>query len=293
LELKNRALQYLVRRPLKILADTVPFQYTLKGGTKAAIEHVVKVMSEGPVWAFELDVKDCYPSFDGKKLPSLIPLPKEVSDHVIVSEYLHLVPGNIGYHFGTTGDDDPGLPYELEKTLVDARRGIPQGAAASHLVAETMLAIALRQIPDGVGQCVAYGDNCLVMAKEEGDVVQIVKALGGALKHHPAGRFWPNIEFFRPGETINFLGHSFTPQAGGKIRITPSPKNSEKFEATVTAGLQHLQFSKLGKRARKRRHHELNRYVRSWTAAFSLCEGIGDYRAHWMKKIAKVSPLAS
>jgi hypothetical protein len=291
--IENRALQYLVRRPLEILADTVPFQYTLKGGTKAAIEHVVKAMSEGPVWAIELDVKDCYPSFDGKKLPSLIPLPKEVTDHVIVSEYLHLVPGNIGYHFGPTGVDDPGLPWELEKTLVDARRGIPQGSAASPLVAESMLAIALRQIPDGVGHRVVVGDNCLVVAKEEGDVVQIVKALGGALEHHPAGRFWPKIKSFRPGETISFLGHSFTPQAGGKIRITPSPKNREKFEATVTAGLKQLQFSKLSQRDRKREYRDLQRYVRSWAAAFSLCEGIGDYRAHWMKKIAKVSPLAS
>jgi hypothetical protein len=287
--IENRALQYLVRPPLEILADIVPFQYTLKGGTKAAIEHVVKAMSEGPVWAIELDVKDCYPSFDGKKLPSLIPLPKEVTDHVIVSEYLQLVPGNIGYHFGPTGVDDPGLPWELEKTLVDARRGIPQGSAASPLVAETMLAIALRQIPDGVGHSVVFGDNCLVMAKEEGDVVQIVKALGGALEHHPAGRLWPKIESFRPGETINFLGRSFTPQAGGKIRITPSPKNREKFEATVTAGLKHLQFSKLGKRARKRRHRELIRYVSSWAAAFSLCEGIDELRTFWLQRIAKVS----
>ena len=51
-------------------------------------------MKSGPIWAAEVDIQDCFPSFDGKKLPSLIPLPKEVVDHVIISEYLSVVPSN-------------------------------------------------------------------------------------------------------------------------------------------------------------------------------------------------------
>jgi hypothetical protein len=89
-------------------------------------------MSTGPVWAIELDVNDCYPSFDGKKLASFLAsqllVPKEVSERVLISEYLNLKGGNISYYFGPAGDD-PGLPEELEKTLADARQRIPQGSA--------------------------------------------------------------------------------------------------------------------------------------------------------------------
>jgi hypothetical protein len=286
--IENRALQYLVRRPLETLAEFEPYQYTIKGGVQAAILHVMKAMSAGPVWAIELDVADCYPSFDNDKLPSLIPLPMEVTDHVVVAHGLHLVPGNIQYHFGPTGNDDPGIPWELEKTLVDAQRGIPQGSATSSLVAENMMAIALRKIPDGVGDRVAYGDNCLVMAKEKGGALTMIKALEGALECHPAGQLRPKIEYFAPGQAIEFLGHSLTRKANGKIRVQASAKNREKFDSNVVAGLSSLQSSKLSKKAQKRQRGNLERYVRSWSAAFSLCEGVDDLRTYWLKKITKV-----
>jgi hypothetical protein len=54
--IENRALQYLLLRPLEILADIAPYQYTIRGGLHQAIKHVVKAMSAGPVWAIELDV---------------------------------------------------------------------------------------------------------------------------------------------------------------------------------------------------------------------------------------------
>lgn len=287
--IENRALQYLVRRPLLILADFTPYQYTIRGGVKAAINHVIKAMSGGLIWAIELDVTDCYPSFEGKQLLNLIPLPKEVTNHVIVSEYLHLVPGNIGYHFGTTGVDDPGLPWELEETLADAQRGIPQGSAASAVVAETLLAIALREIPDDVGDRVAYGDNCLVMAQTESDVATMVKALGGALECHPAGRLRPKIKSFSPGQPVEFLGHRLASKGGGKICVEPSERNREKFECAMIDGLKYLQFSEISKRRRKREYSDLERYVRSWTAAFSMCEGINERRTYWLNKIEKAS----
>jgi Reverse transcriptase (RNA-dependent DNA polymerase) len=289
--IENRALQYLVLRLLEILADLVPYQYTIRGGVPAAIKHVANAMSTGPMWAVELDVNDCYQSFDGNKLPSLLSLPKEVSECVLISKYLHRVPGNIAYHFGSTGDD-PGDPVSLEETLVAARQGIPQGSAASPLIAETMLAMALREVPD-LGVKVAYGDNSLLMANEESDMVTMMEALRSALKAHPVGLLWPKCKMFKPGEPVEFLGHCLTPKAGGKVRIDPSPKNAEKFEAMMVAKLNHLRFAKLAPKVRAREYRELQHYVRSWTAAFGLCEGISDFRAYWLKKIAKVSPLAA
>ena len=78
--IENRALQYLVRSLLETVFVPHPRQYLLQGGVKAAVYQLAKAMEAGPVCAYELDIKDCYQSFDGKKLTSLIPLPKEVSE---------------------------------------------------------------------------------------------------------------------------------------------------------------------------------------------------------------------
>jgi hypothetical protein len=271
--IENRALQYLVLLPLEILADIAPYQYTIRGGMKAAIMHVAKVLSvSAPLCAIEHDVTDCYPSFNGKQLPNLIPLPKEVTNRVIIAEYLHLVPDDIISCLGPTG----------EKTLVDARRGIPQGSAVSSIIAEIMLAIALREIPDGVGDRAAYGDNCLVMAKTESDAVTMIKALGAALEAHPAGQFRPKIKVFPQGQPIEFLGHSFTRKAGGGVCIEPSAENLKDFEWTMS---KLNRFGKLGSNSRTLLWRDLRRYVQSWSAAFSLCDNIDAHRDFWLKRI--------
>ena len=43
-------------------------------------------MSTGPVWAVEVDVVDCYSSFDGKKLKDQLPIPKEVTENATISD---------------------------------------------------------------------------------------------------------------------------------------------------------------------------------------------------------------
>jgi lipid-binding SYLF domain-containing protein len=55
-------------------------------GVHAAIRHTKQALTDGYLWAVELDIKDCYPSFDEEKLTSLLlPLPKEVTHYVILS----------------------------------------------------------------------------------------------------------------------------------------------------------------------------------------------------------------
>jgi hypothetical protein len=182
--IENQALQYLVLPLLEQVACIPPYQYTVRGGLHASIKHVVKAMSTGPVWAVEVDVVDCYPSFDGKKLKDQLPVPEEVSESVLISEYLNLKGGNLAGitksgPFGPAGD--PKASMTVEGVLAAARRGIPQGSAVSPFIAETMLAIALGEVPK-LGDIVAYGDNCWLLAKEESDMVTMMKALGPPLR---------------------------------------------------------------------------------------------------------------
>jgi N-terminal domain of reverse transcriptase len=286
--IENRALQYLALRLLEQIADVTPYQYTVRGGIHAAIKQVAKVMSTGPVWAVELDVVDCYPSFDGKKLTDLLPLPKEVSERVLISAHLNLKGGNIRVgkvkgvkkgngvkgvkgmgKMGLFGPAGASKASKLEEVLAAARQGIPQGSATSSLIAEISL----------------------LMAKEESDVVSMLKALEAAFKSHPVGLLTPKLKVFHPGQPIEFLGHRLIPQAGGKVRIEPSEKNRDKFQATMGRRLKRLKYEKLSANARLEAQRKAKRSVQSWTGAFQLCNDMAHYEQYWLKKIDSVSPV--
>ena len=152
--IENRALQYLVLLVLRELVELHPSQYQTNPygprGTHPAIEQVKKALGEGYLWAIEYDIKDCYPSFNGKELSNFIPLPKKVIEAVLLCEHLNLKGGYSllysSYSVGCEGDDD-WSPDQFNDALVRARRGIPQGSAASPFVAEAVLS-PQKSVPD-------------------------------------------------------------------------------------------------------------------------------------------------
>ena len=192
--IENRALQYLVHHVLSVLVQLHPDQYLLRGGVHEAIKQTRTALSDGFRWAVEIDISNCYPSFDESKLANFLPLPKEVTDSVIISGCLNLIPGNLQHYFGPA-DDDEGDPFQLAAALANARRGISQGSAASPLVAEAVLAISIKQVPK-LGVIIAYADNILLLAKSESDVVGMTEALLAALEEHPVGRLRPSPRTF-------------------------------------------------------------------------------------------------
>jgi Reverse transcriptase (RNA-dependent DNA polymerase) len=290
--IENKALQYLVLRLLEQVAVIPPYQYSVMGGgTHAAIKHAVKAMSTGPVWAVEVDVVDCYPSFEGKKLKDQLLIPKEVTENVLISEHLNLKGGNLAGitklgPFGPAGD--PKASMTLEGMLAAARQGIPQGSAVSPFIAETMLAIALREVPK-LGDIVAYGDNCLLLAKEESDMVTMIEALESALEAHPVGLLTPKRRLFKLGAPVEFLGHRLIPH-GSKIRVEPSQKCQNEFERSIRRQVAHLKYEKkLSAAERLRARRKAEQYVQGWAANFCLCDGIGQCEAYWLMRVANAS----
>jgi hypothetical protein len=240
-EIENRALQYLVRDVLIARLDLHPHQYATRGGVHAAIRHTKQALIDGYLWAVEVDIKDCYASFDEEKLTSLLlPLPKEVTEHVILSRHLNLSLG-----FSTVGNS-PGDDHEGDAitpgAISTARRGIPQGSAASPIVAEAMVAIALKAVPP-LGVIIAYADNVLLLAKVKSDVDGMTKALLAAFEAHPVGRLRLSQRRFSPGEPIEFLGHRLTPfKEDVTIEVTDS--NKRKFEDRMKSKLRCLAKTK-------------------------------------------------
>jgi hypothetical protein len=275
--IENRALQYLVLSLLEKVVEPHPRQYLLRGGVQAAVHDVANEMAKGPVYAYELDVKDCYPSFDGKKLQELIPLPKEVIEHVITSRHLNLKGGtNICIEFGPADGHEQST--KLTTALADAaRRGIPQGSAVSPIVAEIVLALSLNAVP-AIGTVFAYADNVLLLAASKSNAVAMKKALWSALEGHPVGRLQPKVRYFGIGEPIDFLGHRLT-RLNGKVQIAPTTDNQQKFEARVMRALALREQKKLSPRQRQEVMRDLKRYMKAWTAAFRLCDGIKQITA--------------
>ena len=272
--IENRALQYLGLPLIRITANLHPHQYGAQGGTHAAISYVRDMLLQGYVFAEEFDIKDCYPSFDEKKVPGLLSIPKEVTQRTIISRYLNLVPGNLRDVFGPA-DANGQEPILLVDALAEARPGIPQGSALSSLITEALLAIPLKTLPV-FGRVTGYMDNILLMAKSENDGVAISKALYCALKAHPAGPLRPKVTNFF-GKPVDYIGHRFT-RIGAHVKIEPTPDNEVEFRQMVSADFRTLKRADISESRRARTARNLKTYVRSWTAAFSLCDGMKERR---------------
>jgi hypothetical protein len=286
--IEHRALQHLVLSVLYAIAELHPRQFATRGGVAGAIAQAMDAMRAGYVHVHEIDIKDFYASFDGNKLVELVPVQKKVIERVLLSEHLNIVPSKLHHIKSCFGAADTvqGVVSPLEKYLAEARRGIPQGSAASPLLAELLLAPLLFQVPAGdTVVVVAYADNILVMAKTASDADAMTNSLRLALKKHPAGPLWPKIKTFPPGGPIEFLGHRLAAH-GGKVRAQPTPENQKKFEHRMKRGLAQLRKPKLAPATRRRLARDLKGDLSSYVSNFSLCDGVKECQQHWSAQIA-------
>lgn len=289
--IENRALQHLVWGALKAQADLHHNQFYTRGGGPAAVHTVMEALAAGHNWVIETDIVNFYPSFDGDRLPGLLPLPKEVTTNVIIASHLNLVPGNILKCFGPDdgSEQTEGVDGPLADALAEARRGIPQGSAVSPLVTEVLLAPVISQLPDS-GRAMAYADNIQVMAREENDAVSMTKALWSALEAHPAGPLWPKlVRYSKPNEGFEFLGCAFKVK-NGCYTVAPSPKNLAKFGHALHCGLKQVEDPSQSAKMRRNQASQLRRYVRSWTSAFSMWDEAKEFRE---KKLALIDETAN
>ena len=174
----------------------------------------------------------------------------------------------------------------MEEYLAAARRGIPQGSAASPLLAEMLLAPLLFPVPAGDQVAVvAYADNILVMAKTASDVDAMTNSLGLALKKHPAGQLSPKIKLFPTGGPIDFLGHRLTAHAD-EVHVQPTPQNREKFEGRMRKGLARLRKAAATPARRDKLARDLKSDLSSHASNFKHCDGMKEAKQYWLEQIA-------
>jgi hypothetical protein len=296
--IENRALQYLVLAVLWARSDTHPHQYDRRGHHEAVAE-AAKLLEQGHEWAVEIDIANCFPSFDGEKVIDHLPIPKEVTRSVILSgtlnlDYDHDHDYDHDYDYDNQvgpadPDEDSGATFT--QLSADARRGFPQGSATSALAVEMLLAPLFEKPPPG-GASIGYVDNYLAMAKDQSGAQSMATAFWSALKAHPVGQLRPSrVRYFRPGGSIEFLGHRLQ-LCDGVVRIEPTKKNKEEFENILRNGLDKIGNFRSNTDRVQRHIKELRRDVYSWTASFKLCDGMDDYRDKALKRIDEAVPVA-
>ena len=280
--IENRALQYLVLGALKARADLHPNQYAMRG-SHAAIQRVAELMANGYEYAVEIDIKDCFPSFDGEKVPDLLPLPKRVTKSVLLNGSHNLV-----YHShweSTFGQAKP----EANQTIfaaehAGAQRGFPQGSAASPLAVEMLLTPLYAQLP-ATGVSLGYADNFLALGKQETEAVATSKAFGCALKAHPAGHLVPNVpKSFGPGQPIVFLGYRLQ-MCNGSVLVAPTLENVQSFWDRVNFAVFRIKATS-DKKTAYLIADDAHRFVHAWTSTFILCTEISSYRVKARERIA-------
>ena len=288
--IRNRALQYLTQELLSSVAQPRPYQFLLGGGRDAAGKAVQQNLISGYVWIAHMDVQNFYPSFDGSRLAQFLPVDERVVRHVLLPRHLNLVPGGtLAHPYGNCSNPteaalDPNYLWEklAESFAFDPRQGIPQGSAASPYVAELVLsAIDLPQC----GRICIFADNILLMAVTEIDLQAMMKALCSALECHPVGELWLDLKCAtHASKGFDFLGYRISAE-NSKVRIEPSSENIKDFNFEFNRMLTRFNKTGLSPKICHGHARRSRRYVRGWCAAFSLWDGVSDWKAAALKKI--------
>ena len=285
--IERMALHRLTAGALAPLSDKAiqPNQYAVKGGRDKAMEAVLHHAYEGFEAMVQIDIKNCYPSFNGEVLPDLLLLGDEVVRNVILAEH---VPYDIHYN-GNTMDKGSGEleHYVSESDLTLLQQGIPQGSCISPLICE----IALSQLDFDLGddaRVVIYADNFLVLAKDEEAAIQAADKLMVAIASNPAGGFCPvvtdanfgelsdeaNFKGFNKYGAIDFLGYEIK-KLGNQFILSPSEKNMDKFQYQLGKDLAHVWMPPNSTQKSLDRLDRIEKSIKGWAASFKMWGQVG------------------
>ncbi|WP_162783741.1 reverse transcriptase domain-containing protein [Devosia naphthalenivorans] len=273
--INHRARQYLCKMALEPFLNPIlrPEQFaTRKGGRDEVARRIITGIENGEIKYFvELDVEDFYPNIftnggideTSISLTDWLPLPEPVVRYCLTPKHFNI--HSLLHHIP---------PTEGVSLTIDSRAGLSQGSATSPLIAEAICSTFLSSAsPDFLARVLAfnYADNFGIGGKSAKGVKQAMLALKRSAERCPRGSFWLKEKSSRKVESgFNFLGYHFQRTNSGKADISVSEKNAERFAARVKSILKQCRVSTHNRVAIADGITELQRYVESWCAGFSL-----------------------
>jgi hypothetical protein len=200
------AQQKLFANAISDFASFHPSQFLLKrGGRPAACKSLLESMHfalSSNAMFMQFDVVDYFGSISQEYLEEMLPAPKAVIRNMLFMHNCCII-GNT--HAGATMD----------------RRGLPQGSAASSLVAEMVMAEILREAAGCLADVLClhtYSDNLGGLVPPNRDEAALVECLKNVFETHCAGPFRITSRVDRLARSFPYLGYGFVKKAGRKAR---------------------------------------------------------------------------
>jgi hypothetical protein len=286
--IRNKALQYLVLACLKAQANLHTMQFATNHGRQRAVKQTVQYMQEGYDHITEMDIINCFQSFDEENLTRTLALPKEVIEHVILSTHFNLYPIDVE---GQSWDCLEDMFDFYSEDLTEARRGIAQGSATSSVVAEILLSFAIERLP-AFGAVLTYADNFLLLTKSNEEAVAMRKALRCVLQAHPAGPLQlKEPKIYGSGQAVEFLGYALS-VGKMKTKIEPTLESLHRFKSVFKRKLRKISVAAVAEQPHEKvvKVKALKAFVTNWTNAFILWPNAKLHRETHIAIIEKLAP---
>lgn len=200
------AKQHLLVNAIKPFASFHPSQFALRRGRSAACESLLRSMNEPALCNtrfVQFDVVDFFSSISREYVEEVLPAPKNVIRNTLFLE---------GWTVKCVG-----------RGVTTDRRGLPQGLAASSLVAEIVMANVLRDIAGLTAElhCIhAYSDNWGGFLPHDRDAGVLVDSLKHAFETHRAGPYRITSQNGEADRSFKFLGYYFKPPVEAPARVS-------------------------------------------------------------------------
>lgn len=198
---------------------------------RAVLSEVAEELEPGtPLYEFAIvaDVKDCFDSVNRHTLPSLLPLPPEVTRKVVLCEDQPV--------HGPRRARSRYRPSRRNNPREGGRRpsGVPQGAVTSCVVMSLLFADMDTAVPDWVPLFV-FRDDVVALATSRLEAESIASTLQSYFGSHPAGPFDLKTLEVRPiDEGFEFLGYDIM-RNGPVVDVNVSFKSHGRLSAWIAA----------------------------------------------------------
>ena len=136
-----------------------------------------------------------------------------------------------------------------------------------------MMAAILKSVDLGDFFIRVSADNIVVLTRNRAEANWIEQVLVAAFERSPAGRLRLRTCIRRVADGFTYLGYMYR-RRKGKVTVRPSRENGAKFIKKYW--FRMIEYRRKGRRLPMKR---LKRDIKSWCAAFPLCEE--DQRRSW------------
>lgn len=264
--LKTRAAQRSLA--VVLLANGIgnPFEYNCKGkGGIAALNKIRNAIIEDELcWFVVFDLANYFTSVKPQHLNGFS-IPKEVKRSVVFHNQ----------HATLTQMHKPLTSLSIGGKCHPARRGIPQGAVTSGILASALLGRELRHLSEDLG-IVTYVDDGVIGARSQPEAEEAARALEKRFAKLNGGPIHFKYVMVRDASKgFAFLGYwvqRIETDSGIRVRFTPSHQSKVRFQREL-----HKRLQKKGPDL-------------TWDEGLDLMR---DYRRHWVAQKALWMPSES